>query len=187
MRWLVVIGSMAIATGSDGFASELPRKIKPVVVWTGTDSKQTKDSFARCCSVKDWLATWITHRGKGKPTDPRTCPEVDFASYMVIAVFRKTSQIHVCEMVEEKDCVRVRYQPWGNQLFFLPASDGSTFKIVEQGRGELDLAKPYLLSFAFAIVPKVNKALVLEEDVQDLIGKPPLWKEQARFPVLVEK
>jgi hypothetical protein len=187
MRWFIVFGSMAIAADSVGFAADPPRKVKPVVVWTGTDSKQAKDSFARCGSPKDWQATWNAHCGQEKPADLPTCPEVDFDSYMVIAVFRKTSRIRVSEIVEEKECVRVRYQPWGNQIVFVPGPDAGTVKVVELGRGELDPDKPYMLSFAFVVLPKANKAVVLEEDIQDLIGKPPVWKERAKFPALMEK
>jgi hypothetical protein len=122
MRWFIAVASIASVSGSIAFAADL-RKLKPVVAWTGTDSKQTGDSFARCCSPKDWYATWQAHRGrKGNAEDP-TCPEVDFQSYMVIAVFRKTSRISVSDIVEENHCVRVRYQPWGNQIVFAPDPD----------------------------------------------------------------
>ena len=187
MRWFFAFGSIAIAAGSLGFAADLPRKVKPVVVWTGTDNKQTKESFARCCSRKDWQATWNAHCGQEKTADLPTCPEIDFDSYMVIAVIRRTSRIHVSEILEEKGCVRVRYQPWGNQIVFAPDPDSGIFKIVEGGRGELDPNKPYTLGFAFVVLPKANKAVVLEEDVQGRIGKPPVWKERAKFPALVQK
>ena len=187
MRWFIVFGSMAIAGGSIGSAAALPRKVKPVVVWTGTDSKQGKDSANLCCSLKDWQATWNGHCGHQKDADSSTCPEVDFDSYMVVVVFRKTSRIRVSEIVKEKECVRVRYQPWGNQIIFVPDPDKNTVKVVELGRGEIDLDKTYTPSFAFVVLPKTDKAVVLEEDVQNIIGKPPVWKERARFPAPVEK
>jgi hypothetical protein len=187
MRWLVVFGSMVLPVDSIGFAADPPRKVKPVVAWMGIDSKQTKDSFARCGSPNDWQATWNGHRAQEKTADDPTRPEVDFDSHIVIAVFRKTSRIRVSEVVEEEDCVRVRYQPWGNQIIFVPDSAKGTVKTMELGRGELDPGKPYLLSFAFVVLPKTSKVVVLEEDVQDWIGKPPVWKEQAKFPARVEK
>lgn len=187
MRWFLLFASLALAAASVGFAADLPRKVKPVVVWTGIDSKQPKDSFARDCSPKDWQATWKAHCGQAKAAPHQTCPEVDFDSYMVIAVFRKTSRIRVHEIVEEKECVRVRYQPCGNQIIFVPDPATNTVKRVEAGRGELDPDKPYLLSFAFVVLPRSNKAVVVEADVQDVIGKPPVWKERAKFPALVEK
>jgi hypothetical protein len=89
--------------------------------------------------------------------------------------------------VEEKEWIRVRYQPWGNQIIFGYGPDSGTLKIFELGRGELDPNKAYMLSFAFVVLPKANKAVVLEEDVQHQIGKPPVWKERAKFAALVEK
>jgi hypothetical protein len=187
MRWVVIFGTMAIAVRSVGFSADVPRKVKPVVVWTGTASQQTKDSFDRCCSQKDWQVTWKAHSGrKGDAEDP-TCPQVDFDSYMVIAIFRKTSRIRISDIVEEKECVRLRYQPWGNQVIFVPDHDTRAVKIVELGRGEIDPDKPYLLSLAFVVLPRDHKAVILEEDVQGIIGKPPLWKERARFRATVEK
>ncbi|HLW65389.1 MAG TPA: hypothetical protein VKS79_08730 [Gemmataceae bacterium] len=188
MRWFVVFGSLAISVHSVGFASDPPRTIKPVVVWTGIDSKQPKDSFARCCSAKEWQAIWDAHCGQQTPSDGPSCLDVNFDSYMVIAVFRRTSRIRVGEIIEEMDCVRLRYHPWGDQLVFVPPSDGSNnVKIWEAGRGELDPDKPYLLSFVFVVLPRANKAFIIEEDVQDWIGKSPVWKEKAKFPALTQK
>jgi hypothetical protein len=188
MGRLVVLGILVMAVGSVLFGAELPRKVKPVVVWTGTDSKQAKDSFSRCCSPADWLAIWKAHSGREGNAERVGYPEVDFDSYMVIAVFQKTSRLRLVEVVEEKECVRVRSQPWGNQIAFIPTNvNGFEVKVFDLGRGLIDLEKPYPLSFAFVVLPKGNKAVILEEDVQDLIGKSPVWKERARFPALPEK
>jgi hypothetical protein len=55
------------------------------------------------------------------------------------------------------------------------------------GRGEIDPDKPYLLSFAFVVLPRSTKAVIVEEEVQDIIGKAPVWQERARFPALAER
>src|SRR4051794_40171266 len=72
-------------------ADELPRKLKPVVVWTGTDSKQAKMSFARCCSQKEWQTTWHKHQSSTAKAKSQRCPEVDFDSYMVVVIFHGES------------------------------------------------------------------------------------------------
>jgi hypothetical protein len=89
--------------------------------------------------------------------------------------------------VEEKECIRVRFPPWGNQIIFVPDPDKGKVKVVDAGRGEIDLDKPSPLSFAFVVLPKTDKVIVIEKDVQHIIGKPPVWKEQARFQAPVGK
>jgi hypothetical protein len=107
---------------------------------------------------------------------------------MVLAVFSKSSRLRLFEIVEETECVRVRYQPWGNQIAFIPTNlNGFEVNVFDVGRGKIDLEKPYPLSFAFVVLPKGNKAVILEEDVKHLIDEPPVWKERARFPALPEK
>lgn len=184
MRWSIIFSGIAIAAGTVAQAADLPREVIPVVVWTGTDSQQTKESFVRCCSATDWQATWAAHLGYKKYTHPPACPDVDFQSYMVIAVFRKTSDIRVSEVVEEGECVHFRYHPCGNQTVFVPSPGSGPVKILEAGRSEVDPNKPYLLSFAFAVLPRCNKVIIVEEDVQDVIGNPPVWKERTTFPAL---
>ncbi len=187
MRWFVILGIVTIPAAPAVLGADLPRKVRPVVVWTGTDSKQSKESFARCTSPKEWQATWKAHTDRLGGADEPACPQVDFDSYTVIAIFRKRSRLRISEVVEEQDCVRVRYQPWGDQIAFIPGPKGSSVKVLESGRGEIDLNKPYLLSFAFIVLPKGAKAIILEEDVQSVIGDPPVWKECAKFPATVEK
>jgi hypothetical protein len=97
------------------------------------------------------------------------------------------SRIRISDIVEEKECIRVRYQPWGNQVVFIPDPERSTVKVVEAGRGEIHPEKPRTLSFAFAVLNKGNKAIVIEEDVQPILGKQPVWEERAKFSALQEK
>jgi len=40
--------------------------------------------------------------------------------------------------------------------------------------------KGYFL-IGFFVIPRTDRSIVLEEDVQNLLGKPPVWKERARF------
>jgi hypothetical protein len=156
-------------------AEELPRKIKPVMVWTGTESKQTKESFARCCSQKDWEASWHKHKGRDEKTDRGTCPEVDFDSYMVIVIFHGESYqnhgIDIKSVTEEKGCVRVRYRPSWYQVASVPGQ-AEDFKALETQ------------TYAFVVLPRSEKAIVMEEDVRNLIPDPPVWKERAKLAAL---
>lgn len=167
------------------FAADFPTKIKPVLVWTGTETKQPKETFARCISQKGWQAIWDAHcvRKKGENL---TCLEIDFDSFMVVAIFHMSSRLQIAEVVEKTEGILVRYKPWGNQIFFLPGSDGK-HRVYESGRGEIDPKGIQSLSFAFVVIPRSTKAMILEEDAQSVIGKPPVWKERAKFATLKEK
>jgi hypothetical protein len=157
------------------WAEELPRKVKPVLVWTGTDSKQAKMSFARCCSQKDWETTWHEHQSEAKAKS-QSCPQGDFDSYMVVAIFHgksfQNTGIEIVAVTEEKNCVRVRYRPlWYQVAFVRPATKGEV-KSDEWLRSETQ-------SYAFVVLPRSEKAIVLEEDVRNLIADPPVWKKRA--------
>ncbi len=171
MRWLTPLIGILLVSPSGGSADELPRKIKPVMVWTGTDSKQTKQSFARCGSQKEWEAIWQKHRSSNKKTPRDPCPDVDFASYMVVVVFYGKSDsntgISVKEVGEEKECIRLRYKPRWYQTAFLADATGS-----EEG---------WRKTFAFVVLPRSAKTIILEEDVQNIINAPAVWKEQAKL------
>ncbi len=152
-------------------AAELPRKLKPVVVWTGTDSKQAKMSFARYCSRKDWSATWHKHQSTDRKGNKQRCPEVDFDSHMVVAIFQGKSfqdtGIEVITVTDEKNCIRIRYKPMSFQVAYIePPAKGETDSYETQ-------------SYAFLVLPKSQKAIVLEEDVRSLIHDPPLWKKRS--------
>jgi hypothetical protein len=186
MRWYVVSGLAMFLAGSAPSTAELPRNLKPILVWTGTDTKQPIEQFTRCCSQKDWKAVWNAHGGRAKDTDD-LAPEVDFDSYMIIAVFHESSRLRIGDIREENGCIRIRYHPYGNQIVFVPDPNARTVKIIEAGRGEIDPEKPRTLSFAFVLLPRSKEAIVIEEDVQSLIGKPAIWKERARLPAIGKK
>jgi hypothetical protein len=161
-------------------ATEVPRKLKPVVVWTGIDSKQAKMSFARCCSQKDWEEIWHKHQSNAKAKTP-SCPQVDFDSYMVVAIFQgKSCQdtgIEIVSVTEEKKCLRIRYKPLWFQVGFVRPERGS-----RPAKCEVETYETQ--SYAFVVLPKSQKAIVLEEDVRTLIPDPPVWKKRATLEAL---
>jgi hypothetical protein len=156
-------------------AEETPRKLKPVMVWTGTDSKQAKESFTRCCSQKDWEVSWHKHQGGDGQANHRTCPEIDFDSYMVIVIFHgKSSQnigINIVDVFEDKESFHVRYKPLWYQIGILLGAN-------------LDQKQLDTQSYVFIVLPKSQKAIVLEENVSGVIVGPPIWKERTKMPPL---
>jgi hypothetical protein len=174
MRWLGLLTVASLAL-SPVFAGDTPPKVKPVIVLTGTDSKQDKRSFARCLSKEEWRAIWHKQHG----WDNRTCPEVDFDSYMVLAIFHGKESLNtgldIYEVLKEKDRLRVRYQPrWYQVGYIRPPT-------------KQDLERELTRSFAFVVLPRFEKEVQIEEDVQGILGKPPVWKERGKLAPIKKK
>jgi hypothetical protein len=180
MLFITLMSSLACGSGFVGIEKDNFRKIQPTVVLTGVDSQQSREAFVRCDSTDAWQATWKAHRSEGFET---SCMDVDFQSHMVVAVYSPSSRISIVDVSENESSVRIRYRPYGNQIIFIPDADGKNVKVYQAGRGELDLSKPSLLSYAFIVIPKRNKVIVIEEDVRRLISGPAIWKDKAKLPV----
>ena len=173
MRYQVLFLMPALLFASAATAEELPRALKPVIVWTGTYSKEADQSFARCCSQREWETCWNKHIAIDEKADKQPCPEIDFDSYMTIVFFKGQSDhgLTINSILEEKDCIRVRYRPNSYQT------------------GELRPGEPVgrAQNYSFIVFAKSKKPVVLEEDVHFLIGDPPVWKQQAKLPAVDDK
>src|SRR5262249_37712863 len=175
-RWLLAASILFCA--SHVLAGDFPRTIKPVMAWAGNDNKQTKPCFARCDTPEEWAAIWQKHHGLGtdRTADVPPCPEVDFGSYMVVAIlhgqFGMTTGISVREVVEEKSRLRVRYELFGCQIG--AGMDSRAYEKLLQKFAETHC-------FAFVVLPKNSKTVVLERDERHLINGPPRWKEVVKL------
>ena len=94
----------------------------------------------------------------------RPALEVDLARCEVVALFRGDSinscGLRVGSVTEDGDTVVVRFDDISFQTMSSGGKDGG------------DRVVPY----AFIILPKSEKTIVLEENVQSIIGGPPQWK-----------
>jgi hypothetical protein len=182
MRRIVLLGVAAACVATPAVAADLPRKVKPVMFWTGGNSKQSKESFARCSTQKDWEAIWEKHHEWEKYVGDRSCPDVDFDSYMIVAIFvgkGRDMGVRFYEVVEEKDCLRVRYKPIEYQTGFNPnETDAEREKRERESETQ---------SYAFVVLPRSTKCVVLEENAQTTIDAPPVWRERTRFAAMKEK
>jgi hypothetical protein len=185
MRYLILFAALAAFT--EAFPADEPsqRKVKPVMVWAGTDGNEPKESFDRCSSQKEWEAVWHKHQGRDERANRLTGLKFDFDSYMVLAVFQgrslKNFGVQVFSVLEEKDCLRVQFRPPTWQTGFnLGAGDSDKKK-------ENDEMKYDAQSFALIVLPKSRKAIVFDEDVRGLIDAPPVWKERAKLAALDKK
>jgi hypothetical protein len=147
---------------------------KPLVTLAGAESKIGEKEYDRITTHDELVKVWLRHVG----ADPARhddfyneagVPDVDFERCMVVAVFGgrciNSAGIYAVGVAEEADRVLLRF-------------DHRSFQSGPEGKR----ATP----FGFFVVPRSSKALVLEENVQRLIGGKPEWKERARFDALAK-
>jgi hypothetical protein len=185
MRYIFLFVAFTALPTANMSGEEIPRELKPVMVWTGTETRQAKETFARCSTRKEWEAIWQQHQADANTNAPK-CPEINFDSFMVVAIFHGNSSlnngIEIRAVLEEKDCIRLRYRPLWYQYscisLILRMEDGTTSEIEP---------KIATRSFAFVVLPCSRKSVVLEEDDHHIIGDAPAWKERAKFAPAAKK
>lgn len=100
----------------------------------------------------------------------------------MVAIFEGTpgrnSGARFIEVVEEMDCVRVRYKPPFSQLVFVPVQDGTVNAISDFG--QMDWTNRQI-NVMFSFSPGSKKPISVEEDRQGTIGAQPIWKERAKL------
>jgi hypothetical protein len=129
----------------------------------------------------EWVKLWSRHAGKpiraaygGRPAalegDAQFIPALDFDRYMVIAIATGASWnsdgIQFVSAEENADRILFRFDHWSYQT---AGPDGGGVRVAP---------------FGFFVLPRSAKPIVVEENVQGLIGHPPKWKERARFDAL---
>ncbi|PCJ54367.1 MAG: hypothetical protein COA79_21865 [Planctomycetota bacterium] len=144
---------------------------KPCVVITGTDSHVSKRGYQRITSKKDWIRAWEKNKGQklGNKYDHNYnslgLPLIDFERYMVIAIFqgsgRNSRGLKAISVSEEQYRIAFRF-------------DDESYQTIG---GHIEVAV-----YGFFIIPRSSKPLILEENVQGLNGKPPVWKKRITFP-----
>lgn len=182
MRSHLAISVLAAASGLVGLAclmgqapSPAPEPRPAAVTIAGSFSNVPRPRVERITSADRWKDVWKEHMGdraeKGAPGWDRW-PLIDFDRYMVVAVFAGTStNIEAWEIesvADLPDVQRIRYDAVSFQTASFNGEDTGTSTT----------------SYGFFILPRSERELVMEENVQGLIGKPPIWKEKHRFPPL---
>ncbi len=142
--------------------ADQPRTVKPVLVWTGTDSSVSKRQFFRVENPEAWEKTLKEHSDSGtdRPMDAKIVP--DFDGYSVLAIFDgknlNNRGIEIVSIVEKKESVLIRYR-------LLSFQTGDNVKFTQ--------------SYCFVLLQRTKKPVVVEQDVRDLIRMDPVWKVRA--------
>lgn len=139
----------------------------------GPDSKVRERMILRIMDEESWQETWFAHTGANTPRVPLEgpFPTIDFDHCMVVAIFSGESWNSDGETVESviefDDHIRLRFDSMTYQ------TDG-----LEGG--------VRVTPYGFFVIPRSAKRLVIEENVQGLIGRPPKWKVQKEFDAAAE-
>jgi hypothetical protein len=165
-----LLGVLAVGLGIA--AAQDAKETKPYVTLAGAASKIAAKEYDRITTHDELVKVWLRHMG----ADPARhndfyneagVPDVDFERCMVVAVFGgeciNSAGIYAFSIAEEADRVLLRF-------------DHRSFQSGPEGK--------HATPFGFFFVPRSPKALVLEENVQSLIGGEPKWKERARFEAI---
>jgi hypothetical protein len=148
------------------------RQAGPLVTFAGDGSKIAARRFVKVTSKDQWAALWLEHTGQAAAVgeyqwfyNPGKVPEVDFEQCMVLGVFQggrwNSAGIEVEEILADGKRTVVRFD---DRSFQTEGPDGGGV----QGR-----------PFGLFVLPRDTKPIVLEENVQSLIGAPPEWQHRA--------
>jgi len=154
------------------------RPVGPYVSWMGPGSAVETAQVARVSSEADWHALWARHVGE-KVAKNRfeqvDAPRIDFEQCCVVVVFRGKSL--------NSDGTRFIAGGETDAQVLLRIDDQSYQTAGFNGRGGAVDCTP----FGIFVLPKTMKPVVVEDNVQGLIGKPPIWKEIARLAPPAER
>jgi hypothetical protein len=139
---------------------------KPLVVYSGSNSEVRKPLYSKITSKSDWDKVWAAHLGTSVDDAYRPAFEVDFDKCAVIAILKgdqiNVRGVEIANVIDNGNSITVRFREVGYQ-----SADESNHKP----------DKP----FAFVVLPKTNKQIVLEEDTQTYKNEPAIWKELTRL------
>lgn len=128
--------------------------------WTGADSDVIEPSVEFVTDINRWENLWSQHHNVSNNRRPVPVPAVDFKNEMVLAVFRgngtNSRGYYVHEILEQGATFTVRIDEHSYQT-----------------SGGAEAVTPY----GFFVLPATDYAVVVEENVQGLLNKPPLWKK----------
>lgn len=145
--------------------------IRPIVTLTGPDSHMKERSNYRITSEDEWIKIWQRHKGVKESKhydvfyDPLGLPYIDFEQCMVIAVFQgagwNSAGLKVFAILDEKDRIVLRFK---DKSYQTGGPDG--------GGKQANV-------YGFFVLRKSSKTVVLEENVQNIKGQPPVWQRRA--------
>jgi hypothetical protein len=179
---MLIVGLGLLCSEWEGGLSKFPGPSdgpapRPAVAWMGAHSRIIAPRFVRVATPEAWADLWHEHTGEGrkfKEFPYAIPPEIDFSRFMVVAYFRGASHNSDGERVESIDVtperVRIRFESAG-------------FQTASVTPGQPDRGVP-VEPFGIWVIDRTNLPIVIEENVQELLDRPPVWKERHQFEAL---
>jgi hypothetical protein len=157
---------VSVARSAEKF--DQPPQSKPLVTLSGANSHVRKPAYERIATPEDWRRVWTSHLGTLPDSFYGSRFEVDFDHCLVVAIFRGEETnirgIQIESLSDSADSVVIRFVELGYQT---AGSDNN---------------KPPDRPYAFLVLPKTNKSIILEERIESKdVRQPPRWIERARL------
>lgn len=165
---LAIIAVALACIGGSAIADDVSDRDRALLVMSSNDSHIATQDFRRITSAEMWSKTWLEHLGLDGDTIYRCFMEINYDRCMVVAVFggNKTNLCgyEVDSVQEQEERILVRFIDIDYQT---AGPDGGA-----------DQVTPY----AFIVLPKSDKPIVLEETVRSMVpGQALLWTEVAQL------
>lgn len=182
---------------------------QPAVSFVGSYSKIKERTLDRIADRESWNALWAKHVGEDAERDTYdelVYPRIDFEHYMVIALFNgegwNARGMYLIETAEVNGEFHVRfdistYQTMSMEVHEPIIIEGemtpekmaeAARQSMEEEQAKREAAKEtdpnYSNAYGMFVLPRTDKPVVLFENVQGLIGEPPIWKERQRIPAV---
>ena len=180
-----VLCALAFASRAEEPKEVKETKLKPTAMFQGSHSAIQlafpRGKFEVVANEKDWKKLWKEHRGNEATRlfaeGDQSC-DIDFNTHYVVTVFYGSSPGGEVTLRQRGDTILVGYR--------------NTYYQTEGGAADTrpDIVKAQEATtshYAFVVLPKPIKTVVIEKDVQSELGKPPIWEEQKRFPAPKDK
>lgn len=173
--------ALCVLASSSGADEPKETKLKPTLLFTGSHSAILKDRFEVVSNEKDWKKLWQEHRGDAATrlfAEGSQSFEIDFDSHYLVAVFYGSSPYGEVTPRQRDGTYFIGYK----NLYYQTA--------VSEIDRRPDISKAQeatTAQYAFIVLPKPVRTVVIERNVQRELGKPPIWEERKRFSAPKDK
>ncbi len=178
-RFAILFSALALSSSTGagpGSDSEQEKPRRALVSWSGPKSAIHKPLYLRVQAAAEWRDLWEKHLGQVVEQDVHQrplLPEVDFDTCTAVAIFCgegwNSDGVVLASLEQREKDLLLRF-------------DQSTYQTASALGGENDDGGVRVSPYGIFLLPRVATPIVIEENVQHLIGHPPKWKERARLP-----
>jgi hypothetical protein len=173
----ILLGGVVVCALAFVSFAEEPKetKLKPTLVFSGSHSAIRAERFELATTAKEWESLWAKHRGDAQEplfTETSQMLSLDFETHYVIAIFTGSGEPCVFQPRQRGDIVAIGLEI---EIF---STEGRLPSRTDHEKAKANATATY----AFIVLPKPVKTVVIEENRETRRGQPPQWHERAKFP-----